>query len=153
MFEDATPANLRALQADHGVQWADVDGDGDLDLALTGSRRDGMHLIMRNMLNADAAARSLQIRVVDAKGRATLAGAEVRVFAAGSTRLAGARLVDSGSGYDAQNDAPVHIGIPTGVSRVDVQVIVPRKGARQTTWQRGVDVSKWVGKSLTVTVK
>ena len=152
-FEDVTPPNLRALQADHGVQWADVDGDGDLDLALTGSRPDGMHLIMRNMLAAADAARSLQIRVVDAKGRATLAGAEVRVFAAGSTRLAGARLVDSGSGYDAQSDAPVHVGIPAGVSRVDVQVIVPRKGTRQAVWQRGVDISRWVGKSLTITIK
>jgi FG-GAP-like repeat len=152
-FEDVTPPNLRALQADHGVQWADVDGDGDLDLALTGSRADGMHLIMRNMLAADAAGRSLHVRVVDAKGRATLAGAEVRVFAAGSTRLAGARLVDSGSGYDAQNDAPVHVGIPAGVSRVDVQVIVPRKGVRQITWERGVDPRAFLGKALVVRTK
>ncbi len=152
-FEDVTPPNLRALQADHGVQWADVDADGDLDLALTGSRADGMHLIMRNLLPAADAARSLQVRVVDSRGRATLAGAEVRVFAAGSTRLAGARLVDSGSGYDAQNDAPVHVGIPSGVTRVDVQVIVPRQGARQATWQRGVDLARWVGKALIIQVK
>ena len=33
-FEDVTPDNIRALEADHGVQWADVDLDGDLDLAL-----------------------------------------------------------------------------------------------------------------------
>jgi hypothetical protein len=152
-FEDVTPPNLRALQADHGVQWADVDADGDLDLALTGSRPDGMHFIMRNMLPTADAARSLQVRVVDSRGRATLAGAEVRVFAAGSTRLAGARLVDSGSGYDAQNDAPVHVGIPSGVTRVDVQVIVPRKTARHVTWQRGVDPSRWVGKAIPITVK
>jgi hypothetical protein len=73
--------------------------------------------------------------------------------AAGSTRLVGARLVDSGSGYDSQNDVPVHVGIPSGVARVDVQVIAPRKGTRQATWQRGVDVSRWVGKAMTVTVK
>ena len=137
-FVDVTPPNLRALQADHGVQWADVDGDGDLDLALTGSRPDGMHSVMRNMLTAADAARGLHVRVLDAKGRATLAGAEVRVFAAGSTRLIGARLVDSGSGYDSQNDMPVHFGIPSGTARVDVQVIVPRQGARRPVWQRGV---------------
>ena len=57
-FEDVTPPNIRALQADHGVQWADVDGDGDLDLALTGSRPDGMHLVMRNQLPAADARRS-----------------------------------------------------------------------------------------------
>ncbi len=150
-FEDVTPPNLRALQADHGVQWADVDADGDLDLALTGSRPDGMHLIMRNLLPAADAARSLQVRVRRLRrGARRCAGAEVRVFAAGSTRLAGARLVDSGSGYDAQNDAPVHVGIPPGMTRVDVQVIVPRNGTRQAIWQRGVDVSRWVGKAMTV---
>jgi hypothetical protein len=137
-FEDVTPVNLRALQADHGVQWADVDADGDLDLALTGSRPDGMHLILRNMLPAADAARAVQVRVLDAKGHATLAGAEVRIFAAGSSKPIATRLVDSGSGYDAQSDMPVHFGIPAAVKRVDVQVIVPAKGARAETWQRGV---------------
>jgi hypothetical protein len=51
--------------------------------------------------------------------------------------LVGARLVDSGSGYDAQNDMPVHVGVPGGVTRVDVQVIVPRGGKRVPVWQRG----------------
>ncbi len=137
-FVDVTPANIRALQADHGVTWADVDGDGDLDLALTGSRTDGMHAVMRNLLPAADAARGLHVRVLDSNGHATLAGAEVRVFAAGTARLVGARLVDSGSGYDAQNDMPVHFGIPAGTARVDVQVIVPRHGTRRPVWQRGV---------------
>lgn len=137
-FVDVTPPSIRRLQADHGVQWADVDGDGDLDLALTGARADGMHLVLRNLLPAADAARGLHVRVVDSRGRATLPGAEVRVFAAGTTRLVGARVVDSGSGYDAQNDMPVHIGVPAGVSRVDVQVIAPRNGTRVPVWQRGV---------------
>src|SRR6185436_6942906 len=88
-FEDVTPDNLKALQADHGAEWADVDGDGDEDLALTGSRADGMHLILRNLLPADDARRFVRVRVLDSRGRATLAGAEVRVFAAGSQRLLG----------------------------------------------------------------
>ena len=149
-FVDVTPPIIRLQQADHGVQWADVDGDGDLDLALTGSRRDGMHLVIRNDLPAADARRGLHVRVLDAAGRATLAGTEVRVFAAGTTRLVGARLVDAGSGYDAQNDMPIHVGIPAGVSRVDVQLIVPRGGRRVPVWTRNVDPAAWHGRALVV---
>jgi hypothetical protein len=146
-FADMTPASIRRLQADHGVQWADVDGDGDVDLALTGSRPDGMHLVMRNMMPPADAARSLQVRVVDTQGRAVRAGAEVRVYADGPMEgLVGVRLVDSGSGYDAQSDMPVHVGVPAGVTRVNVQVIVPRAGRRVPIWQRGVRL----GKTITV---
>ncbi|HEX8028395.1 MAG TPA: CRTAC1 family protein [Vicinamibacterales bacterium] len=143
-FVDVTPSSIRKLQADHGVQWVDVDGDGDLDLALTGSRTDGTHLVLRNMLPAADAARGLHIRVVDAKGRATRAGAEVRVYAAGTSRMIGARLVDSGSGYDAQCDMPVHIGLPAGVTKVDLQVIMPGAGKRVPVWQRGVSPGQTV---------
>ena len=143
-FADITPPSIRKLQADHGVTWADVDSDGDLDLALTGSRADGNHLVMRNMLQGADAARGLHVRVVDGNGHATRAGAEVRVFAAGGRRLIGARLVDSGSGYDAQNDMPVHVGVPAGVPRVDVQVIVPAGGKRTPIWQRGVAPGKTI---------
>ncbi len=149
-FVDVTPPTLRALQADHGVQWADVDGDGDLDLALTGSRPDGMHFVLRNQLAAADARRALHVRVLDAAGHATLAGAEVRVFAAGATRLLGARLVDAGSGYDAQTDMPVHVGIPAGIARVDVQLIVPRGGRRVPVWTRNVDPAAWRGRALVV---
>ena len=120
------------------MQWADVDGDGDLDLALTGSRTDGMHLVMRNMLPAaDAAAASTSASSMRRAARLAPAP-RCASFAAGTTRLIGARLVDSGSGYDAQNDMPVHVGVPAGVSRVDVQVIVPAGGKRTPIWQRGV---------------
>ena len=77
-----------------------MDNDGDLDLALTGTRADGMHLVLRRMLMT-ANMSSLQIRVLSADGRATTAGAEVRVYENRSRRLIAARIVDSGSGYNA----------------------------------------------------
>ncbi len=148
-FEDVTPANIRALEADHGVSWADFDGDGDLDLALTGAQKDGTHALLRNELPAADARRALEIRVLDARGRATLAGAEVRVYAAGTTRLLGARLVDSGSGYNAQSDQPVHVGL-AALERVDVEVVVPRAGHRVKTIVRGVDPASYAGRALAV---
>jgi hypothetical protein len=139
-FVDVTPPSIRKLQADHGVQWADVDGDNDLDLALTGSRTDGTHVVLRNSLPPDVARRGFQIHIVDHESRSIRAGTEVRVFAPGTTRLIGARIVDSGSGYDSQNDLPVHFGSLTRVSRVDLQVIIPRGGQRKPIWLRGIEV-------------
>ena len=137
-FEDVTPDNVRALHADHGVLWMDLDRDGALDLALTGSRPDGMHHVLLNTMPSADARRSLHVRVVDAGGHATGAGAEVRIYAAGTRRLLGARLVDSGSGYDSQNDVPVHFGLPS-TARVDVEVTWPARGTRGVTRQRNVD--------------
>jgi len=139
-FTDVTPENLKALQADHGVEWGDFDRDGDEDLALTGTQATGtgMHRVMRNTLPAGPAAGWLRVSVVDANGRRSLAGSEVRLYAAGTRRLLGTRLLDTGSGYNAQNDIPVHFGL--GDQRmVDVEVIVPRRGERRAMLVRGVD--------------
>ena len=147
-----TPENIAAIQADHGAAWADVDADGDLDLALTGSRPDGMHWVMRNLLPSPATGRSISVRVLDSRGRATLAGAEVRVYAAGTRKLvAAAGLVDSGSGYDAQNDLPVHVGLPT-LSRVDVEVTFPAAGKRVVARAANVDPRTAKGRAITVRV-
>jgi FG-GAP-like repeat/ASPIC and UnbV len=139
-FEDVTPDSLRALEADHGAAWADVDGDGDEDLALTGARPDGMHLVLINQLAPADARRSLKIRALDARGRATLAGAEVRVYSSSAKRLLATRLVDSGSGYNAQSDVPVHVGL-ADVGTVDVEVIHPAAGRRATARLRNITPS------------
>jgi hypothetical protein len=146
-FGDVTPPHVRASQGDHGAQWADYDGDGDLDLALTGA---GMHSLFRNSLPADAAARSLHVRVVDAQGNATLSGAEVRLFAAGISRLLGTRLVDSGSGYNTQNDMPVHFGFPA-TRAVDVEVS-PRQAGSRVVRVRNIDPRRYLGRVLVVRV-
>jgi hypothetical protein len=137
-FEEVTPANVRALNADHGVLWADVDADGDEDLALTGARPDGMHLVLRNLLPAAAARRSVSLRILDERGRSVVAGAEVRIYAAGTKRLLAARLVDSGSGYNTQSDLPVHVGLGA-LGRIDVEVTRMVGGRRTQTWKRNLD--------------
>ncbi len=140
-FVEETPENIRALDADHGVQWGDIDGDGDVDLALTGVGPAVMPLLFRNDLTSAATNRAIRVRVLDRSGRATRAGAEVRVFEPGKRTLLGMSIVDSGSGYDSQNDLPVHVGLPRE-GRVDVEVIVPRGGRRTSTWVRNADTRR-----------
>ncbi|MEX1184884.1 MAG: CRTAC1 family protein [Gemmatimonadota bacterium] len=130
-FSDETPANIRAIAASHGVQWADADDDGDLDVALAGTAAGAAHPLLRNTLARNAAARSLMVAVHDDRGRA-LPGAEVRVYRAGTRTLLGTRLIDTGSGYNAQSVQPVHIGV-ADADVVDVEVIVAARGARSLT--------------------
>ncbi len=148
-FVDVTPPELLTLNADHGAQWVDFDGDGALDLSLTGAPPAGMHYIMRNSRNDGESGASIQVLVVDAEGNATRAGAEVRVYRAGTNELLGAQVVDSGSGYNSQNVTPVHFGLP-GHSRVDVEVVFPRRGRRDVTRETGVDPSSTAGNPLTI---
>ena len=128
-FVDVTPANVLAMHADHGVQWGDLDADGDLDLALTGSRPDGRHDVLRNMLPPAAAGRSFEVWVLDPASRSLRPGAEVRLYAAGTSTVLATRLVDSGSGYDAQSAIPVHFGVDS-TRAVDIEIIYPVDGRR-----------------------
>ena len=147
-FDDVTSANLRALDADHGALWADLDDDGDVDLALTGGQLTGMHHVFRNLLPAADGRHWLRVRVLDGRRCTTLPDAEVRVFAAGTRRVIAARLVDSGSGYDSQNDLPVHVGLGTA-DAFDVEVAYPAGGDRKVVLLRNVKPRKL----LTVPVK
>ena len=148
-FEDVTPDGIRALESDHGVQWHDYDGDGDADLALTGVQPTGMHLLLRNDLDAAARARSLRVRILDARGRATRAGATVLV-SRGGTPLA-AWLVDGGSGYDAQNDAALLVTLPSP-DAVDIEVVAPSPSGVARTRLRGVTPGQWAGRTLEIRV-
>ena len=150
-FEDVTPANLAALEADHGAQWADVDGDGAVDLALTGAAGAGLHGVWRNGLAATDAARSLAVRVLDAEGRSTRAGAEVRVYAAGTRTLLGTRVMDAGSGYNSQSDAAVQFGFAVA-GQVDVEVAWAGAGLTVKVLRRNVDPAAYRGRVLEVRV-
>jgi penicillin G amidase len=138
-LRDDTPPALRSLKADHGVLWFDVDGDGALDLSLTGVEPDGMHAVLRNR-TPPAAARAIQVRVLDGRGRSTRAGAEVRVYRAGTRELLGVRVVDAGSGYNSQSDQAVHIGVGQ-TTRVDIEAIWPSRGQRRLARRANVMIA------------
>jgi len=150
-FVDVTPPELLELNASHGATWVDFDLDGDLDLALAGVAADGTHLLLRNLLRPERSSHSLHVRVLDGAGRATRPGAEVRLYAAGTDELLGTRLVDSGSGYDAQSDLPVHFGL-RAVGSVDVVVTVLAGGERRSARLADVDPQRYRGVALTVKV-
>jgi hypothetical protein len=148
-FSDATPAYMLKHDSDHGVAWADYDRDGALDLALCDHEANGVVSLYHNELPAKQAARSLQVLVLDAAGHYTKAGSEVRVYAAGTRRVLGSNLVDSGSGYSSQSVLPVHFGLPLG-GPVDVEVTAMTNAGRKITRVPGIDPASLVGQYLVV---
>ena len=150
-FGDAMVEVIRKHGATHGVQWVDFDGDGALDLALANNNPTGGHYLFRNRLPPDRARRSIQVQVVDAHGRHTRAGSEVRVYAPGTRKVLGGRLVDTGSGYCSQSVIPVHLGLPVD-GKVDVEVTAMTKAGRKVTRVANVDPNKLPNRVLVVKV-
>jgi hypothetical protein len=135
-FVESMPDVIAKHGATHGVQWADFDGDGALDLALTNNNPSGGHFLFRNVLPASRARQSIQVLVLDEHGHHTRAGSEVRVYAPGTRNVLGSRLVDSGSGYCSQSVMPVHIGLggaAGNAGKVDVEVTAMTKRGRTIT--------------------
>jgi hypothetical protein len=151
-FSSAIPAQMLGNGATHGIQWADYDGDGALDLAMCNNNPNGHHNLWHNDLPSERARRSIQVMVVDARGRYTKAGSEVRVYAPGTRNILGTRLVDTGSGYCSQNVLPVHLGLPMD-GPVDVEVTSMSKSGRKITRVAAVDPNALPRRILTVKVE
>ena len=134
---------------DHGVQLVDYDNDGGLDISLTdGYGPAGGHFVFRNTLPDEAKRRSLSVLVLDARGHHTRFGAEVRIRDAAELIVA-SRQVVTGSGYNTQRAAPVHVGLPT-LSPVTVEVTFMTAGGRRTQIVTDVDPADYLGRSLVV---
>lgn len=151
MFADALPELLLAHDATHGVQWADFDANGTLDLSLTNNDpKGGGHPLLRNVTRPRG--RLVAVQVADARGRLTQAGAEVRVYRAGTRQLVASGIVDTGSGYCSQNAMPVFVAAPPE-GRIDVEVTSPARARRAVTRVAGVDPVSLAGRPLVVRVK
>jgi penicillin amidase len=146
-FSEVASGALLKHDASHGVQWADFDQDGALDLSFADNGTRGGHFVFRNQLPPDRAKQSLEILVLDDRGHFTMAGSEVRVYAAGTRTLLGTRIVDTGSGYCSQNAMPVHVGLPAA-GRVDVEVTTLTPAGRKVLRTPGVDPSAYARKLL-----
>ena len=148
-FTDVTPGYMLKHDADHAVVWADFNLDGAIDLALADHEGEGVLNLYRNRLPAERARRSISVLVLDAKGHYTRAGSEVRVYKAGTREVLGARLVDTGSGYNSQSALPVHIGLPNP-GKVDVEVTYMSGAGRRIARVTGVDAWARRGKPIIV---
>lgn len=126
-FVDVMPAELNVFDGDHGVRFADFDNDGDLDLAITNRHKKGRHSIWRNDL--DNKQNYIKVSVQDAAGKFTRQGDEVRVYKAGTDKLLGFQVVDTGGGYVSQNMQPMHFGL-ADVDQVDIKVTSMSKRGR-----------------------
>ena len=108
--------------------------------------------LFHNKLPAEKAHHSLQVLVLDAKGHYTVAGAEVRLYEAGTRKVIAAAQVDTGSSYDGQSAIPVHFGL--GMDRVvDVEVTTMSNRGRVLTLVSGVNTAQLAGKPLVVKTK
>ena len=148
-FSDATPAIILKHDADHGAAWVDFDRDGALDLVLCDHEAGGVLSVYHNTLSKEKARRSLQVLVIDAEGRYTRAGSEVRLYVAGTRQVLGARLVDTGSGYNSQSAIPVHFGLPQ-LGKIDVEITTMSNEGRKLTRVANVDPAKLAGQPLVV---
>ena len=110
-----------------------------------------MHHLLSNQMPQTLEARSILVQVTDGNGLRTRAGAEVRVYEAGTRTLLGTRLLDTGSGYNTQSSLPVHFGLPRE-GLVDIEVIFPGGGSRSVTAVKNVDPRDYTGRPVTVTL-
>jgi hypothetical protein len=135
--------------ADHSAQFVDYDGDGGLDLSLTkGYTTDGGHFLFRNMLPDQAKLRSLSVTVLDANGRHTRFGAEIRLYDTAG-RILATRPVVTGGGYNSQMAAPVHFGLRSMAS-VHVEVTFITRNGRMKQTLTDVNPAEYNGSGLVI---
>jgi len=107
--------------------------------------------LYRNLLPPARARRSVQVLVLDDKGHCTRAGSEVRIYAPGTRKVLGSRIVDTGSGYCSQNAMPVHFGLPSE-TRIDVEVTSLTRAGRKIARIAKVDPDKLPRRMLVVRI-
>ncbi|REL28113.1 CRTAC1 family protein [Thalassotalea euphylliae] len=129
-FVDVFPASLHKFDGDHGVRFADYDNDGDLDLALTNRHQNARLSVWRNNLSQTSQHNYLKVLLLDNQGLYTRQGDEVRIYQAGTDKLIGTSIVDTGGGYVSQNMQALHFGLGKH-SRVDIEVTSMSQSGRQ----------------------
>ena len=116
-----------------GCAFADIDGDGDLDVLLT--QVGGAPLLLRN--DQALGHHWLRLKLTGAKANRDAIGARVNVKVGGQTL---SRDVMPTRGYLSQSELPVTIGLGTATQLDEVEIIWPG-GGRQKVEKLKVDAT------------
>ena len=116
---DVTSELLASTEPTHGIEFAYFNRDGAIDLAICNNNPQGRMLVDRNLLPAPQACSCSAVIVLDSRALHAR-GLRGAAYAAGTRKVVGGRVVDSGSGYTSQSQAPVHFGLGD-VKTVDVE--------------------------------
>jgi len=147
VFEDVTPDVIRENIGGYGSLWADYDGDGAMDLALSNRN----HFIIHNLLPQEQRQSCIKVMVLDAKGIYTRAGSEIRLYVHNSQQLIGMDIVETGSGYNSQNVMPVHFGLPDN-NNIDLEITVMSSQGRKSSRLTNIDPHSYTGSVFVIKI-
>jgi len=115
LVDSASAGDLARPLVGRGSAYADIDGDGDLDVVLTQVGR--RPLVLRN--DQDLGHHWLRVTLRDRERRRDAIGARIELVAGGVTQR---RQVMPTRGYQSQSELPVTFGLGTA-ERVDALVV------------------------------
>jgi hypothetical protein len=119
---------FQARHQGRGLVAADLDGDGDADLAF--NHRDEPAALLRNDAGVGSAAGQtagtpLLVRLVGTRSNRDCVGAIARVAGTGPRQT---RQVKGGGGYQSARDPRIVFAVPSAATSVDVEIEWPRGG-------------------------